>query len=135
MINLSAQLGYSCGMISLTTNSQYGSSYGPNLLSVDNGDGNNQYLSGQKYNKYSYNDQGSIAKPEVLFPIDNDPAYIDVSLRPLMRLVPYTSNHTIKPLLIETPLQRKCRSTQEMAVLAPTYPVISRQPSLFQKNR
>ena len=48
MINLSAQLGYSVwNDITYTTNSQYGSSYGPSLLNVDNGDGNNQYLSGQ----------------------------------------------------------------------------------------
>ena len=106
MINLSAQLGYSVwNDITYTTNSQYGSSYGPSLLNVDNGDGNNQYLSGQKYNKYSYNDQGSIAKPEVLFPIDNDPAYIDVEFTSAIEIDTIYFKPYIKPLLIETPLQ------------------------------
>ena len=78
MINSLAQLGYSVWTgITYTTNSQY-ANWEPSLLNVKNGDGSDQYLSGQKYNKYSYNDQGSFAKPEVLFPIHGDPAYIDV---------------------------------------------------------
>ena len=135
LINSSLILGYNVwNGITYTTNSQY-ASWGPSLLNVKDGDGSQQYLSGQKYNKYSYNDQGGIVKPEALFPIDGDPAYIEVVFTSAaieidtIYFKPYYHASTNRDTIA-----KEIQIYAKMVNLVPTYPVISRQPSLFQKN-